>query len=688
MTVKELRELKATKYRGKYERTYFKDYKYKNLNDIMYVRRAGRADNDTYADAVIMFDTETSKSKESIEPVENYVVAFTVSIRAYHENICTLYGNKPSELVRTISKIHRQLGADHTIFYCHNLAYDWVFIRQFMFARFGTPVKMLATKSHYPICIEFNNGIILKDSLILAQRSLEKWANDMNVEHKKAVGSWDYLKIRYQDHKFTTEELHYIENDTLAGVECIDKLMVSLNKRIYSIPYTATGIPREEVRKRGKKNNAREEFERIVPKDYKTQQKLELVYHGGYTHANRHYINITIEDYIRAFDFTSSYPFCMLAFKYPATEFKPFRDCAIDDILSHSEKYAFIFKLILIKPHLKSDSIQMPVLQYSKCVKEINACQDNGRILCADYVEIYVNEVDLQLINSQYDYLSGACTEVEYSEKKYLPRWFTDYVFECFKDKTMLKGGDPVLYAIAKARVNCLYGMCVQKPCKDDIQEDYLTGEYTITTGDFKEQYEKYLNNKNSILLYSTGVWVTSYAMRNLFELGACCGLWLYSDTDSCYGKEWDIEKVEAYNDKCKKLLTDNGYGAVIRDGKEYWLGVVDEEKHDKFRTVGAKRYVVEDNGILKITVAGVPKKNGAKCLNGDIDNFTDGLIFSGNVTGKTTHTYFFNDIHEINGCEVADSIDLTPCDYLLSSVELYDWEELFSEEIEVQVYE
>ena len=170
----------------------------------MYVRRAGRADNDTYADAVIMFDTETSKSKESTEPVENYVVAFTVSIRAYHENICTLYGNKPSELVRTISKIHRQLGADHTIFYCHNLAYDWVFIRQFMFARFGTPVKMLATKSHYPICIEFSNGIILKDSLILAQRSLEKWANDMNVEHKKAVGSWDYLKIRYQDHKFTT----------------------------------------------------------------------------------------------------------------------------------------------------------------------------------------------------------------------------------------------------------------------------------------------------------------------------------------------------------------------------------------------------------------------------------------------------------------------------------------------------
>ena len=43
---------------------------------------------------------------------------------------------------------------------------------------------------------------------------------------------------------------------------------------------------------------------------------------------------------------------------------------------------------------------------------------------------------------------------VEYAEKDYLPRWFTDYVFECFTAKTMLKGGDPVAYALAKAKVN------------------------------------------------------------------------------------------------------------------------------------------------------------------------------------------------------------------------------------------
>ena len=127
-----------------------------------------------------------------------------------------------------------------------------------------------------------------------------------------------------------------------------------------------------------------------------------------------------------------------------------------------------------------------------------------------------------------------------------------------------------------------------------------------------------------------------------------------------------------------------------MRDGKEYWLGVVDIEKHDQFKTMGAKRYCVRDGDKLKITVAGVPKKTGALCLDGDIENFKDGLVFSGTVTGKQTHTYFFtDDIHiDDQGNEVGDSIDLSPCDYLLSSVNKVDWESLFDEEIEVQIYE
>ena len=59
---------------------------------------------------------------------------------------------------------------------------------------------------------------------------------------------------------------------------------------------------------------------------------------------------------------------------------------------------------------------------------------DNGRILEADYLEIYLNEIDLEVIADQYDFEGHLCVEVETALKGYLPRWFTDYVFSLFKD--------------------------------------------------------------------------------------------------------------------------------------------------------------------------------------------------------------------------------------------------------------
>ena len=94
---------------------------------------------------------------------------------------------------------------------------------------------------------------------------------------------------------------------------------------------------------------------------------------------------------------------------------------------------------------------------------------------------------------------------------------------------------------------------------------------------------------------------------------------------------------------------------------------------YSEFRMIGAKRYCVRDqaSGELKITVAGVPKKTGAKCLKDDIENFRDGFIFDGKTTGKKLHTHLYRDEIFIDeyGNEIGDSIDLSDNDYTLSSV-------------------
>lgn len=692
-----------------YKFVHYKKFDYNILKYIWYLHSAGSGDPSSYNDVIIMADTETSKKKPDVwDPDEkqwitgqNHVVCWTISIRAYHHNIVTLYGRKPSKMIETIQRIHDNMNGEKTVIYYHNFSYDHTFLRKFAYSDWGIPVHQLNVKSQYPIYIEYANGLIFKDSLILAQRKLEKWASDLNVEHQKAVGLWDYEKIRNQDTKLDADELEYIEHDTLAGVECIDATLGALNKKITSVPLTATGIPREQTRKRGKRK-AHEFFQKIAL-TLKQYKKFVKMFHGGYTHGNRHFINTLITKIDKMFgevicrDFASSYPYIMCAFKFPMEKFTPIDNCKAEFILENMNEYAFAFKFIATNITLKSDMEPMPALQFSKCEKTINAILDNGRVLAANYVEIYLTEWDLAVIMDQYEIKGGhICCDLEMAEKGYLPRWFTDYVFEAFTNKTFLKGGDAVLYSIAKALVNSLYGMTVQRSIRPEIIENYLTGEFDEVESEHEdEDYAKYIEKMTSILPYQWGVWVTSAAFYNVHQLAKCCRLPLYIDTDSCYGIDWYLDKVGAYNQRCKDNLKANGYDAVIRDGCEYWLGVAesegDKDTYTEFKYQGAKRYCgrQKKDGELHITVAGVPKK-GAACLKNDINLFHPGFVFDGRITEKKTHVYF--NVPEIyideNGNETGDSISLIPCDYTLDSVNTVNWQELFNEEITIQIYE
>lgn len=707
----------------KYEMVFWSKFDYGVLKNIMYYKKKGKNQKGTWNDIIVMADTETSKSHDrkfldefgNPDPSPNHVVAWTISMRAYHMNIVTLYGTRPSDMMACMRKIKKALQGDELYIYFHNMSYDYVFLRLFLFKEFGEPEKALNTKPHYPISIRFSNGIILKDSLILAGCKLEKWAKDLNVDHKKAVGSWDYDKVRDQSGNFSEEELHYIENDTLAGVECLDALCLSLKKTIYSVPFTATGIPRAEVRARGKENRAHDRFLNMAL-TYEQFIKFRKLYHGGYTHGNRFYIDDLLDsEIVRCFDFNSSYPYCLLAFKYPMTKFIPFKQgqkVKPETILKNSEKYAFIFRITFINIKLKEYYSPMPALQSTKCEQSINMVTDNGRVESAGYCTLYMCEQDLHVIREMYTWDEDAtyCTEVEMSIKDYLPRWFTDYVFEMYRAKCEYKPKkkeDPVAYALSKARVNSLYGLTVQASIRDEYveviepgyykcnadgdEEYYESGEYRIDYDkDPRKEYEKYLKNQNNVLNYQIGTYCTAYAFRNLFELGHCVKEyrndngellypphWYYSDTDSCYSDDWDYEKIMRYNQGCKEKLKANGYGAVIVGDEEYWLGVASHDPHEdayeEFKVLGSKRYAgrsLEDHEI-HITVAGVPKK-GAICLKDDLNNFTKDFIFDGKVTGKLTHYYIYSKegiYIDDYGNEVGDSIDLQPCSYVLDMV-------------------
>ena len=342
---------------------YYTDFDYSRLQYINTVTRVSRKHktNQLFNDCFIMADTETSKKVPgTIGP--NHVCAWSIAIRAYHRNVCTLWGTKPDEMCRCISDILKYMQGDHTIIYFHNFAYDYVFLRRFFFEEWGTPKKQLAVKPHYPISMDFKNGLQIRDSLILSQCKLEKWAEDLDVEHKKAVGKWDYEKIRNQDpDQYNDDELLYIQNDVLAGVECLDTLCERLKKHVYTMPYTATGVPRDDTRKIGRKYHAHQTFIKCS-NEWQVQMMLEMLYHGGYTHCDKG-IAGWLQSWAECFDFTSSYPFSMLQ-KVPCDKFRPYDGkISPERIIEHSDRYAFMFVLSVSNFALQDPFYPMPMLQ-------------------------------------------------------------------------------------------------------------------------------------------------------------------------------------------------------------------------------------------------------------------------------------------------------------------------------------
>ena len=699
--------------------TFWEDFDYNTLKKIPIRTKKGKKPV-TYADAVIMADTETSrfmKDATTEEEQRNHICAWSLAIRTLSINICCLWGKKPSDLMKCLRLIRDSIDADEVFLYWHNMAYDWCFTRKFFFAAFGYPEHQLNTKPLYPVLIKFSNGLIMRDSLILSQRSLEKWAKDLDVDHQKAVGKWDYDAIRHCDTwDPDPDELLYIQNDVLAGVECIDKTMQVLKKTIRSIPLTSTGIPRHDCREIGRKNRAHRMAVKLLPEHYEEQFLFELAFHGGYTHENRwckgqvypndiEFLSFLMDCY----DYASSYPFQVLAKKFPDEEFWKLED-KVDAkyIKDNSEDWAFLIHIKAFGARLKDLRWPMPVLMDSKCGAKINNVCDNGRILQSDYFDMWVTDPDFLLIDEQYDFDKLIIDETWTAHKDYLPRWFTDYIYKLFENKTKLKGVDNVLYMIEKAKLNAAsFGMCAQRPVKEDIEENYATGEFKPKEDfDYESEYQEHLNNYNTFLPYSWGVWITAYAQFDLFLMGKCIkpdsegGLWAYSDTDSCYGMGWDKEKLDVLNASRRELLTSRGYGPVIWKGKEYFPGAAEfDGRCMQFKALHSKCYckrpfIAEGDGFimggdLKITVAGVPKR-GAKSLHNNINNFNIGTIFDGETSGKLQHTYHYVDEIYVDryGNETGDSIDLSPCDYMITDPNEVDFEKLLEEEVTLFNYE
>lgn len=185
--------------------------------------------------------------------------------------------------------------------------------------------------------------------------------------------------------------------------------------------------------------------------------------------------------------------------------------------------------------------------------------------------------------------------------------------------------------------------------------DDWLGSEFP----DLKESIEKYNNNKRRVLFYPWGVFVTSYARRNLYsgilEFGKD---YIYSDTDSikCLNIAKHMKYIKNYNNWITDCINEvlKSYGLdpeqarpKNKKGKAKQIGVWDWETetdyYTRFKTLGAKRYMYEQSDGLHITIAGVSKAMGKEYIQSQknpFDFFSDDMTIDREHSGKLTHTY------------------------------------------------
>lgn len=607
--------------------------------------KEGKYRRDKYLNNIITFDIETTSCWIREDEIVTYKKGLT---NEYWNNLeplalcylwqCSIddvvyYGRELESFLLLLKDLPENV---HIIIWVHNLSYEFHFLCNIL-----TWDKVFARLPHKPIkaSAEEFPFIEFRCSYMLTRLSLASWGKQLGVY--KAVGDLDYDKLRTPLTPLTDKELHYGEMDCLVVYAGIQDYLKKYHKQ-RNIPLTQTGTVRREVKNLLTVDKEYVRYiKKLVPKSVDEYKRLQNIFAGGYTHANHMYSGKLVDELIEHYDFASSYPCVMVAKKYPMS---PWYYTGINEIPDDNEFEDTAFIMYLEFQNIHSISFNT-YIQASKCTGS-GLKYDNGRILEAKQLEIWITEQDWITIRNNYEWDDLNVVRVYRSDKDYLPKEFLNYILELYANKTQLKDvtGSEDLYLQSKQYINSLFGMMVTALIQAEVDFDGSNWVMKELTAEDVEKKLKKLSdyhdrNKKYFLSYSWGCWVTAYARRNLWEcIESCDHDVLYCDTDSIFVRgehdfTWYNEKVtEEIRESCRI----NGLDFEMTrpktpKGKQKPLGIFEKEDNcSQFKTLGAKRYVERrsGDGKLHLTVSGI-NKEAVELLDDNIENFADGFDFN-----------------------------------------------------------
>lgn len=588
-----------------------------------------------YKDLYCAFDIETTNDL-SLGQAYMYIWQFQIEDK-------TIIGRTWEEYLMFCERVIARLREnEHLMIYVHNLSFEFTFLKGVYAFK---PEEVFCIERRKVLKCHMFNHLEYRCSYLLTNMSLSAFTSKMGVTQKLSGEEFNYKVIRYPWTELTERELEYCITDVKALVEAL-KVYFSIEKdNFYTIPYTSTGFVRRDVKRAMRRFN-KPELLSMQP-DYNIFRILSEAFRGGNTHCNRYYTELILDN-VSSYDRVSSYPDVQLNELFPMSPWIREDNVDLERVcrVMFKHKRACLMRVGFINIRLTDLLWGCPYIPKHKCRNLSRHDNDNGRILDADHLEISLTDIDLKIILEEYTFDKVIFMDFYHCRYGKLPLPLRQEVQKYFQAKTELKNveGQELYYHMSKAKLNSIYGMCVQSPVKQSI--DYIDDQFIERSEDENELLQKHI--KKAFLVYSWGIWTTAHARYQLeLAIRKAGNNFVYCDTDSVKFIDDGSIDFDKYNKSRKQDSIKNGGVAADKNGKKYYLGLYEYEgTYKRFVSMGAKKYCYEDqNNKLHITVAGVGKRLGALELaeNGGIESFKEGFTFY--KAGGTESVY--NDIIE-----------------------------------------
>ena len=307
-------------------------------------------------------------------------------------NDTVYYGRTWGEFRKFLERLNKTSPYLKIVF-VHNLSFEFEFLKtQINFT------EVYARKSHKPmkaVCNDYN--IEFRCSLFMSNCNLAGLPKLFNLPVEKMVGDLDYTLLRHSGTPLTEKELGYCEHDNLVVYEYI-KYELLTYKDVYHIPITSTGHVRRELQNKVRTNKSyKMKIRKAVNTTGHIYNLLLENFAGGFTHASYIYADRILKN-VKSFDFCSSYPYCMVCFKYPMTKFRYINLKSLDEMDSN---FAYLIKITFKNIRSKYNN---NFISKSKCLNILNQVEDNGRVMSADSVTIVIPNSEFRISNFEFIY--------------------------------------------------------------------------------------------------------------------------------------------------------------------------------------------------------------------------------------------------------------------------------------------